>query len=62
MGQRRKRVVVFWAMALAGVSLAGRSGHEPTTDSDAPPVPAPRRAETAPDGWVASAPRDEIRT
>src|SRR5258708_359726 len=61
MGQRHKCVTVFWALALAGVSLAGRSGHEPASDSDAPPVPAPRRAETAPDGWVTGAPRDEIR-
>jgi predicted amidohydrolase len=61
MGQRHKRVTVFWALALAVVSLAGRSGHEPASASDAPPVPAPRRAETAPDGWVTGAPRDEIR-
>ena len=61
MGQRRKHVVVFRALALAGVCLAGGNGRGSASDSGASPVKAPRGVETAPDGWVAGAPRDEIR-
>src|SRR5437868_6195333 len=61
MDRRRKLVVLFWALALAGACLVGRSGRGSAWDSDAPGVAPPRAAQTAPDGWVAGAPRDEIR-
>jgi predicted amidohydrolase len=50
-----------WALVVAGVCLAAGSGPGSASDPDAPKVPAPHKAETAPDGWVAGAPRDEIR-
>ena len=59
MGQRRGCKLVFWAFV--GVSLADWSARVSAADPDAPPVASPRKVETAPDGWVAGAQRDEIR-
>jgi predicted amidohydrolase len=59
---RQHRVAVFsWAMVLAGACLVGWGGRGAASDSDPPRVAAPRGVETAPDGWVAGAPRAEIR-
>ncbi len=52
---RQHRLAVFaWARVLAGAALVGWGGPGAASDSETP-------AATAPDGWVAGAPRDEIR-
>ncbi len=61
MVQMRKHMGFFWVLALVGVCLAVGSGRGSECDTDDTPVPAPRGAETAPDGWVAGAVRDEVR-
>src|SRR5438093_13775783 len=61
MGNWRQSVVVMWTLTLAGVVLSGGSQQGSAADSGTSPVPAPRGADTAPDGWIAGAPRDEIR-
>ncbi len=55
----RTRVVSVSFLLSACASLLGLSGWG--TASDAPAGTAPRATETAPEGWTAAAPRDEIR-
>src|SRR5436309_4485727 len=45
----------------SGRGMSGWDGRGSASDSDAPRVAAPRGSATVPDGWVAGAPRDEIR-
>ena len=57
--RRRTRVVSVSILLSACAALLGWSGWGAA--SEAPAGTAPRASETAPDGWTAAAPRDEIR-
>jgi predicted amidohydrolase len=59
MRQRRKLSVVILAGLLAGASLVAWSWRGSAADT--PARAASRVPETAPDGWTAAAPREEIR-
>jgi predicted amidohydrolase len=58
MGRRRRVVKSCGAVVLTGMILAAGVGRG---SAQGPGTSAPRGAESAPDGWSAAAPRDEIR-